>query len=87
MLPVGLKSKIHPGVIKGAPEADETGVATSIDDVQRIVDSLPSNYVDDQKRKIEEYFKGQDNCGSTLSAPLSIVPMKSLMMLKNIAIL
>lgn len=73
LLPVGLKSKIHPGVIKGAPEAAETGVATSIDDVQRIVDSLPSNYVDYQKRKIEEYFKGQDNCGSILSVPLAII--------------
>jgi|GEM_PF-2170552 len=73
LLPVGLKSTIHPGVIMGAPEAVETGVAKSIEDVQEIVDGLPGNYVDVRKKKIEEYFEGQSNCGSILSIPLSII--------------
>ena len=37
-----------------------------------IIDGLPNNYVDEQKRKIEEYFEGQDKCGSILSIPLAI---------------
>lgn len=72
LLPVGLKSTMHPGAIMGAPEAVESGVAKSIEDVQEIVDGLPRNYVDEQKKKIEEYFDGQNNCGSILSIPLSI---------------
>lgn len=72
LLPVGIKSTIHPGIIKGAPEAAETGLIRSIENVHSIIDGLPNNYVDEQKRKIEEYFEGQDKCGSILSIPLAI---------------
>lgn len=72
ILPVELKSTTHPGVIKGAPRAAETGFSQSIEDVQEIIDGLPNNYVDERKKKIEEYFEKQSNCGSILSIPLAI---------------
>lgn len=73
MLPVELLSKTHPGTIKGAPESVETGITTSIEDINEIVTNLPANYVDKQKQQIEAYFDKQVNCGSILSVPLAIV--------------
>lgn len=72
MLPVHLKSTTHPGVIKGAPEAVETGSVISIKNIDEIMSNLPANYVADQKREIQSYFDSQDNCGSILSVPLTI---------------
>ncbi len=72
LLPVGIKSKMHPGSIKGAPEAVEKGVTISIDDVNDIVSNLPANYVAKQKHEIQNYFDAQTNCGSILSVPLLI---------------
>ncbi len=72
MLPVGLKSKMHAGRIKGAPEAAETGNIVSVSSINEILDNLPPNYVAEQKDKIRQYFNGQPNCGSILSIPLTI---------------
>ncbi|MCC2608015.1 hypothetical protein [Planctobacterium marinum] len=72
MLPVELTSETHPGVIKGAPEAIETGRVVSIHDVKEIIDNLPANYVARQKEAIQSYYDSQENCGSILSVPLEI---------------
>ena len=63
---------MYPGSIKGAPEAIEKGVTISINDVNDIVSNLPANYVEKQKKEIQDYFDAQTNCGSILSVPLLI---------------
>lgn len=70
LLPIGIKSEIYPGTIKGAPEAVEKGAIVSINDVNDIVCNLPANYVEKQKQEIQSYFDAQTNCGSILSIPL-----------------
>lgn len=76
MLPVGLKSEIHPGSIKGAPECVEKNEVVSID-INEIENSLPDNYVGQRLNEIKEYYKLQTDWQSVLCIPLHIKGLKN----------
>lgn len=76
MLPVGLKSTIHPGSIKGAPECVERNEVVSID-IKEIESTLPDNYVGERLKAIKDYYKKQNDWQSVLCIPLHIKGLKN----------